>query len=267
MTAGRAAVAPLVVVAALTGCGGDDSRDKVADYIEDANAVQKRFAPAFKEANAAFKAGASGKLPDRAQLASLERAGASIGEARRKVAALEPPAEAARLHRELLTVFDLDVRLTREVTELAHYATDSPKVLAPLERSGRELRKGLTASAGASGQVRALDAYSGALRAIARRLDELDVPVVLRPTHRAQVQRLLRIRKVTRRLRGAVARADAAAIATQLLRFRRLSGRAAPNRAALARRGVAAYQALQRRLDRAEQRLVREQQRLNREVS
>ena len=61
--------------------------------------------------------------------------------------------------------------------------------------------------------------------------------------------------------------ADAGAIARQLLRFRRLSGEATPNRTALARRGIAAYQGLQRRLDRAEQRLVREQQRLNREVS
>jgi hypothetical protein len=262
-----AAGATLALVSVAVGCGGDDGRGAVADYIEDANAVQKRFAPAFDAANEAYAAQAAGKLPQGAEVATLERAAASIASARRELAQLEPPADARRLHGDLLAVFDADLRLAAETTRLARYAEQAPAALEPLGRSGRTLRRELRASASPGQQSKALAAYSGALSKVLRLMGELPVPAVLRPTHGAQVERLEATRGVTRRLRAAVDRADAGGVARLLLRFRRLSDRPAPSRTALTDRGIRAHRVLLRRLDVAQNNLVREQQRLNQEVA
>src|SRR5215211_5434318 len=100
----RTAVAVLLMLAALAagGCGGTSPRDEVEGYLKDVRAVQRHSQPALLRANRAYVRFLRGKLPARAAPAALAGAEQAIRAARGKVAELDPPADAHKLHRLVL---------------------------------------------------------------------------------------------------------------------------------------------------------------------
>lgn len=248
----RASLAAAAAVLFLTACG-DDRRDEISRYIGEVNAVQKRSAGEFKAANRAYAGFAEGRKAARGLGPRLRSAEAAMREARRDVAAIEPPGDAKALHDDLVHLFDLNIAFAGEANRLARYSPGASAALAPLDRLDRRLRKELLSGAG---EAPALRGYAAGMGAAARRLERLDPPPVLEPSHRAQLRRLRGVRAVAGRLATAIAERDAPTVGRLLKRFRATVGRAGEGGEATA---IAAYnrryreisgaaQAVQRRL-------------------
>ena len=260
----------LVVVVCAAGCGSQEEetpRTAVAAYIERANAVQRRAAPAVRQAGAVYAEQAGGRSAPARQLRELSRAEAALEGTREELAALSPPTEARRLHGLLLRVLDLDVALTRQTVRLASYAQDAPRILRPLGPAGRRLSRRLGRQDAPDEQAASIGSYVGTLDRMLRGLGRLEVPSVLRPTHEDQIRRLEGTRSLARQLRRAAAAADAGRLARLVLRFSEAGSTTPLEERQLAKRGLAGYAAQLRRLESARGRLVREQIRLNREIT
>ena len=258
------AIASLVAVALIaTGCGGTSPRERVDSYIKKANAIELQAAPAFKRANAAYGRFVRGvQTPEGAprELAAAEK---TIRDARGRLAALPAPVQATVLKRRLLHVFDLDLGLAHESTELARYQPAASFVLGPLTRINSDLRNDLQAKKSSSAQARALERYAHRLSVLVGKLRRLHPPPVLVPAHRGEIRQLAATRRLALRLRGAIAKRDAPRVARLLIRFRKLAGAGGEGRS-VAARAVRAYQRRYAAIGAAEGALRREQARLAR---
>jgi hypothetical protein len=262
MTRAVLVVAGLAVF--VSACGGEESsqRSEVRAYLEHTNAVQQRFAPDFQRAGAAFKAFADGKeLPD----GTLERAETDIRGAQAAIAAVRPPARAATVHDRLLRVYAIDADLAHETLRLARYREQGPLALAGLDRASKRLRVKLRAARKPATQAAALTSFSSAVARTLKRLQALDVPVILAPSHSAQIARLETTRRLTARLRDAVRDRDSRRVAKLLLKFR-AGGESERAQRVLVREGAAAYTGRLARLSDAQRDLGREQARLRKSV-
>jgi hypothetical protein len=213
----------LAVCAILPGCGGESDRDRVQSYLKEANGIQRRATPAFKRSNDVYRRFATNKIrPSQAarKLAGAERA---IRRTRTRLARLDPPRPAAQLHRKLLRVYDLNVNLADETTQLARYLPAAAAALRPVQRINRRLGRELKAAGDPTAQGRALGHYADALRTPVRRLRRLHPPPVLVASDRARVRRLAATRSLASRLRDAIEARDSRRVARLLLRFRRVT--------------------------------------------
>jgi hypothetical protein len=263
----RAGLVAVGLGALVTACGGGESsqRGEVRAYLERTNAVQQRFAPDFRRADAAFKAFANGDEMAGGTIATLARAESDIRSAQDAVAALRPPARAATVHDRLLRVYAIDADLAHETLRLARYRDAGPRALAGLDRASKRLRGKLRAARKPGTQAQALATFSSAVGRTLRRLNGLDVPEILAPSHRAQVERLQTTRRLTARLRDAVRDRDSQRVAKLLLKFR-AGGESLRSQRVLMREGAAAYTSRLKRLAQAQTDLGREQARLRRSV-
>jgi hypothetical protein len=235
-----AGAAVLLSCAGLTACGGDSTRDRVADYVKQANQVQESAAPAFRRANRGYVRFARGTLPTGRAPRELAAAERTIAAARRRLAALEPPAPARALHRDLLRVFDLDLGLAHETTQLARYAPARARAVRPLAGAARGLARGLGRSAAPADQAAVLARYARRIGGVVRRLRPLRPPPVTAAAHRALVRRLDSTARLANRLRRAVARRDNRVAARLLVAFRRVTSSSTGSRG-VTRAAVAAY--------------------------
>ena len=169
----------------VSGCGGGESsqRSEVRAYLERTNAVQQRFAPDFQRAGAAFKAFANGEevAGGRCRRSSAPRPTSAARQA--AVAAVRPPARAATVHDRLLRVYAIDADLAHETLRLARYREQGPAALAGLDRASKRLRGKLRAARKPATQAHALTSFSAAVARTLQRLQALDVPVILAPSH------------------------------------------------------------------------------------
>ncbi len=243
------------------GACGDDGREGVKGYIERANAIQEQAAPEFERAQRVYIRFSKGKLPPRVAADRLAGAEQTIRSARADIAELDPPSDAAGLHRSLLHVYDLNAGLAEETTQLGRYLPAFAEALEPLEAAGRRLRAGLSDSSDAAAQEEAFGAYAEALDAVVGDLEALEPPPLLASSHRAQVRRLSRTRTLARGLETAIGEQDSKEVARLLLRFRRLNSRA--GRVGLPPEAVRAYNERVRAVTEAESAVRREQRELN----
>jgi hypothetical protein len=257
----------LAAATGLVACGGDGEgpRDRVATYIKHANAIQRAYAPQLKRANAAYVSFSRSQGSDDSAVAALTGARGDVRRVRAEVRRLEPPAQARRLHAQLLRVFDMNVYFADETARLAAYQRDSQSATAPLARIDRRLRSELRTARAPKAQERALGRFAAGLGAALRRLDALAVPRVLAPQHEAQVRRLTSIRRLAVELRTALRKQQAERVARLVKAFRG-NGRAPSASTALTRRALADYNRRYRALAEANADLAREQARLDRSL-
>jgi exonuclease VII small subunit len=262
----RRAILTLLAVAGigLPACGGDgdDPRSRVDEYVRSANAVQQKFAPDFKRANEAYAAYARGELKPKRAETDLTRAEAALREARTDVAALDPPQQAQKLHEGLLRYLDMNLQFARETSRLAVYSPGADRALRPLDRANRGLGTRLADAPDPEAQAAALRSFTRALERILRDLRALEVPAVLKPTHRDQVRRLDATRSLAERLRRALIDQDAEEVARLLKRFRANAAERGGRRK-LAAKGVRRYNRRYEALTEAYQDVQREQARLD----
>jgi hypothetical protein len=236
------AVAVLLALASFVagGCGDSSARDDVEGYLKRVKSVQTASQPALVRANRVYVRFLRGKLPARRAPVALTGAEASIRRARRTVARLDPPADARKLHRLLLGVYDANARLARETTLLGRYSPARVRALRPLARVNRRLGRELPRAGGPDGQAAVLGRYGDAVGRIVARLRRLHPPPVAASAHRALVARLGSLGSLARRLRAAVRERDPKRVARLLVRFRKLTtGRSGTE--AISARAVAAY--------------------------
>jgi hypothetical protein len=250
----------LAVVLALPGAlgaCGSNARDRVNDYVKDANAIQEKAAPEFARADAAYKSFSKDKLAKSAP-ADLERAEAAIRDTRTKLAALHPPAEARRLHTLLLRVFDLNIGLAHETTLMGEYLPAANEATKPLKDINARLGRGLK-SAKVADQTRTLGTYRGELRKVVRALQKLDPPPLLAALHADQVSRLQSTMTLAAQLRSALKAGDQQRVSDLLIRFRSLNSLTGTG---ISHQALVAYEERQQDVSRASQALQREQNRL-----
>ena len=253
-----------IALGALAGCGGDDERDRVADYIDDANAIQRKAAPRFDKANRTYLRFSKGELAPADASKQLALAERTIRDTRGELAELEPPADARRLHARLLALLDADADFAHESTLLARYVPASARAVKPLPRLARGLRAGLANQTPAA-QARALGTYADGIAGVLDVLRPLKPPPVLFERHGAEVRRLASVESLARRLRSALRERDSRRLAALLQRFRRVNG---------SQRGVERFQRLAltaynrryRDLRRAQQDVARERRDLEKRL-
>ena len=235
-------LAILATLLGLVGCGGGDSDDRkaVRAYIEQANAIQLDGSDGLDAANAAYVAYSRGELGAATAVQRLTTAGDDLRAVRADLAALEAPAPARDLRAKLLGVFDADVALATEAEQLAAYTPAAGRAMAPLDSASTRLRAALADAPDPEAQGEALERYSAVLERLEEAMRELEPPPVLLDSHRTQMLRLRTARRLSGRLRAAIAAADAVRISSLLRRFAAVNATSAQD-LVLQRASVRAY--------------------------
>ncbi len=191
-----------------------------------------------RQANRAYADFAAGRLEGEAAAKRMARTRDDVQALRGALAALRPPGEARALHMKMLRVFDLELALATETAQLAAYVPAESAVLARLPAANRRLRQRLAAaSRDPAAQARALGAFQVALDRTVGDLRSLRPPPVLRVGHGDRIHALARTAALSGRLRNALRDGDAVRAARLLDQLERTP----PDRRALARESVAAY--------------------------
>ena len=261
-------LALIALAAALAGCGGgdgDDRRGALTEYIREANMAQQRSATAYAEADAALRAFAIDGEAGARSARELEGVVGTLAETRTEVERLQPPSEAAKLHRDTLLLIDAQAALARDLQGLAGYLPEAGVALGDAEEARVLLQRSLGASDTAAEQAEAARTYARSAAAAAGELRDLDSPDLLDDWHARQLASLRKSRELAERLATALEAGDLKAIETVLSGFGRISREATTT----ARAQVAAVRAFNRRV-RQQRALVaaisREQRRLDRVV-
>ena len=117
---------------------------------------------------------------------SLRQAQKQILAAERAVAAIQPPADARKIHADLLALLRLEASLTGDLVLTTSYAPQFKAAIAPTTPAGVTLSKQLRLAKGWSAQADAFAAYRAALESVVAKLDTLKAPPVLAPTLRGE---------------------------------------------------------------------------------
>jgi hypothetical protein len=236
-------------------------QERVNDYIAEVNDVERQLSIEISRVNQAYRQ-FGGKTPLGTLVPKLREAERTISALRDRVAALDPPADAAALHRAFLRLLDEDERVAHEVTGMAVYLELLQRETRPIEPAALALRKRLTNAKTSEDQVAAFATYADAVDVVRVRLEQLEPPSALSPSHRAFLQRLKTTASLTRQLEAAARRRDNATAAYLVQRLRLLARPTPASR----RAEIAAIKAYNERIKVVEDRardVAREQQRIS----
>jgi hypothetical protein len=261
-SAGALVLTALVVAAA--GCGGGDKADRrhaIDEYFGKVNAVATRHAAAFRAANAAFRT-FSGKKRPADESARLAKAAHTIRVAGAETAKVDPPADAAPIHANILTLYRREAALAGELVKLDAFLPRARTNLVALRAASLALRKQVSAT-GAAAQIDALRAYGTRVRTVANGLAALEAPAMLVPWRAEQLRWLRAVGPTARSLGNALAARDRVA-SEQLIKRLRLqlarpprTSQAQREASAAFNREVAAIARLSRKIDLQRARLER----------
>jgi hypothetical protein len=206
----RRALVAFVLVAAIAGCGGQQShsqRTAVAAYVKTVNRIEVDLARPLrtvtvtsgKFAQEERSGGSLTNLVYAANELALLKAAREIEAQRIRLTSLHTPVTARRLRSLLLRIMDGEVGLTHEIARLVVFLPHFNAALVPLAPATRRLDAALTQRS-ATGQTSVTVAYAtkaAALRAFQSELDriltqlrKLDPPAVSRPQYDGQVHAL-----------------------------------------------------------------------------
>ena len=240
----------------------ESSRDEVAAYIDDVNRAQLDLQPQLRRIDTTYRRFRLDPKTLSAQQPELVRAEDVIRRVRRRIAALDPPADARRLHERILHALTLEASFAREIVAMAQalprYADENNRLTPALARARDDLKAAKTAAQ----QDRALAKYATVLRTTARHLEAIDAPAILETTIDARAARLRTTASVMDRLRRAVKQGNRAEV-TQLNRYLARTSRAAEVTQAQ-HDAVVAYNRRLRAISLARAAVERERQRLDR---
>jgi len=196
-TVSAAAAAAVALLA--TGCGVDE-REEVDAYIGRVNIVQQELLIPLTQASAAYREFTTSGDELEALRPRLEEAERSLRRLERRVAALDPPPAARRLHASVEELTAAQLALATELSDAAAYLLAFDEVLSPLASDERRFRSALRAAPTVQAQARALDGYAAAVEAARTKLTDLDPPPVLDGVHRTQSDTLTRVARSAREL-------------------------------------------------------------------
>lgn len=238
-------------------------KDRVNDYIVQVNDLQRQLASEISRVNQAYSK--FGKTPLRTLIPELREAERTVTTLRARVAALDPPSDAARLHNAFLALLDEDLSAAREVTAMAVYLQQLQTEARPIEPAAATLRKRLSAATTSDVQVEAFASYARNIDAVRVQVATLQPPPVFAPSHQAFVKRLASTSSLSRQLRAAAQRGDAAT-ASYLVQRLRLLAQPTPATRGAEIAAVKAYNVRRRRVQELVVALGREQERISTSV-
>ncbi len=164
-----------------------------------------------------------GKTPLARLVPKLRESERTIATLRDRVAVLDPPADADGLHRALLRLLDEDERVAHDVTAMAVYIETLQREARPIQPAAVALRARLSKAKTSDDQVAAFPSYADHLDLVRARLEKLEPPAALAPSHGAFVQRLETTSSLARQLRAAARRHDTATASYLIQRLRLIS--------------------------------------------
>jgi hypothetical protein len=223
--AARSALA-LTAVVALAACGGSASharRDAVNAYLRAVRIAEGSLTLQTSTIDAAFRSFSLGGN-SAAETRSLVRAHALIVRTRGRVAALRPPADARRLHEELLSLLDLEAALAGDLVHATAYTPQLARALKPLGPARAALASGLTGAKSSQASAAAFAHYRVALTGVLAQLDRLSAPPELLPGLQGERALLARSVELCTKVEAALAHRDTAGVAAGV---KALSGLAA----------------------------------------
>jgi hypothetical protein len=197
-------------------------KDKVNDYIVEVNDVQRQLASEISRVNQAYSK-FGGKTPLRTLIPQLREAERTVTTLHARVAALDPPPDAERLHNAFLALLDEDLSAAREVTAMAVYLQRLQTEARPIEPAANALRKRLAKATSSDDQILAFATYARDIDAVRVEVAKLQPPAALAPSHEAFVKRLTTTSSLSRQLRAAADRRDAPTAAYLVQRLRLLA--------------------------------------------
>src|SRR5262249_14676665 len=212
----------LLVVLVVSGCGSsakDKRRNAVNDYLNRVAQIQTRFTPSFNVANQAYRDFARGKGGQN-QLAKLRGAEVSIIGARDALQQLHPPADARKLHGQLVQLYNLDAAVGLEALTLQQFLPAVRGVLRDLARVNTSYRRSLAGSKTAGDQADALDSHANAVSGVVEEFRTMAPPPSLRPWRTSQMTRLEQISDTGHLLAKALRAGDRNAVTALIKRFR-----------------------------------------------
>jgi hypothetical protein len=236
-------------------------KDRVNDYIVQVNDLQRRLASEISRVNQAYSKFGR-RTPLRTLIPELREAERTVTTLRARVAALDPPSDAARLHNAFLALLDEDLSAAREVTAMAVYLQQLQTEARPIEPAAATLRKRLSAATTSDVQVEAFASYARNIDAVRVQVATLQPPPVFAPSHQAFVKRLASTSSLSRQLRAAAQRGDAAT-ASYLVQRLRLLAQPTPATRGAEIAAVKAYNVRRRRVQELVVALGREQERIS----
>lgn len=215
----RARFVTVALIALLASACGTGTHTKIAHYIASVQREEQLTAGPLQEVSTANRDFAKAKNSARfdSKLATSER---TLRDLRARLAAIEAPAEAARLRALVLQLVDREIRLAHEVRQLAAFMPRYQAALLPVQQASTTLQAKLAATAKGTAAVNALDAekadqlirYAATLDGVRQALRPLRPPPVWQPTYAQQVSSLTSLRSSAVALADAIRAKDAAAI-------------------------------------------------------
>jgi hypothetical protein len=225
--AAAGAVAAAVLVTVVNGSHGSPKRNAVASYINSVDGVQQQMRLPLTRVLAAYhdftRPGASPKKSAQ----ELTRARRTLAKLRIRIAAVEAPPQAQRLHRLMLALVHQEAAVTAEVQQLAAFTPRYRAAVAAYQAAGADFARALaavktpkqhrlrgtraqilkaqrvytTAAVAAAGaQADAVDAYDAALAPVLAAFRRLHPPKALAPAAAAQIRALQATRTAGARL-------------------------------------------------------------------
>jgi hypothetical protein len=245
LAAAAAVAAAIFVTVSGHGSAESPAHKSVAAYIAQVDGVQQELSYRLTRMTAAYR-GFTAKKPEPRVEADVEAAEKTIGALQRRVSALQPPPEAARLQRLLLRLLRAENGVAREVTRLVAFAPRFRSTLARASLASRRLAADLAvarlptahavrgtpkqiaharavyrqaALAAASAQADAVEAYCRRLGAVVSSLRTLRPPPVMAPALRAQIAALVATGRAGLALAGELRGTDLANVPVLSRRF------------------------------------------------
>lgn len=203
----------------VAGCGASSEKKAVNHYFRQVSDVQREMLLPLSRINQAYRDFSLRPRSATRELPALTSAEQSIDLLRRRLATLEPPRTALRVHRLLLHLVDLERTTARELRGAAAYLPASQKALTPLVRANVAFRRQFAASKGVAAQARALDTYALGVSRADEAFRRVQPPELLRPSYQAQLVTLTRVRRVATRLAAALRANDRATVARLVPQF------------------------------------------------
>src|SRR5215216_3619749 len=242
---------------AVAGCRGDDDRrEAVESYIESVNRAQAQLKPAFTDAQVALRAFAAGRVTERTA-ERLRGGNATMRATRARLALIQPPQEATKLHADLLRLVDLQSDLALELSLAADYVIKLGPAVQPAQEAagtlGRELRAAKTGPA----QVVALRDFADEVGATLTNIDALAPPPAMVPWNDNQRAKLAKSRHDALALADAIEQRDAPAVEDALKAFTTPASDTVPRKAQAA--AIRGFNSKLRTQERLLTRIAREQ--------
>jgi hypothetical protein len=243
----RLALGVVAIVVLAGGCGGnDDRRDAVADYIDDANAIQRELRVPIAGAARVYADFSSGDADLVEVQPRLARSRRLFRRLERRLERLHPPPDARRLHSLLLGLVGAQAEIARDIERVAGFVPRFEQHRNPLRSAERRLRAALAANRRADSDAAALDRYGRDVGAVLRGLAALQPPPVVAAAHQAQVDTLTKVRRGAAALAKAIRDGNVELLPT---RFQQLAAAARGSQSLAAQRShIAAVKLYNRRV-------------------